>query len=374
MQTMNQRKREVYVDIVKGVAIISVVLLHIDFLFPKYEFLNVDRALGGGWHVAVFFIVSGFFVKSESLLVPVKFMKHKINNLYLKALYVYIAFVLFHNVFLDSHWLYTNIAYNHRFLHYFSLTEMIEHIGFQFLFYYREPFSGAMWYVDTLLLAFFVWTILGYIFSKLKLSGTSFQNAIFSSIFILATISAIGSNAFGITIPKLSNVFTALLLMYIGNVTHKNAHLLDNFENPWILIICVVIFYQYNLFDGGMALNQNHFHDIVQLIVGAWTAMYIIAYVAIKIQKTLFGKLLALIGKESFWVMALHIFGFHVATLILCYVGVFKNVAPHFTTPDLNTNIGLLFYYLFVAILTSLLIPVIFRKIKLYTLRIIQKL
>lgn len=371
---MNQRKREVYVDIVKGVAIISVVLLHIDFLFPKYEFLNVDRALGGGWHVAVFFIVSGFFVKSESLLVPVKFMKHKINNLYLKALYVYIAFVLFHNVFLDSHWLYTNIAYNHRFLHYFSLTEMIEHIGFQFLFYYREPFSGAMWYVDTLLLAFFVWTILGYIFSKLKLSGTSFQNAIFSSIFILATISAIGSNAFGITIPKLSNVFTALLLMYIGNVTHKNAHLLDNFENPWILIICVVIFYQYNLFDGGMALNQNHFHDIVQLIVGAWTAMYIIAYVAIKIQKTLFGKLLALIGKESFWVMALHIFGFHVATLILCYVGVFKNVAPHFTTPDLNTNIGLLFYYLFVAILTSLLIPVIFRKIKLYTLRIIQKL
>lgn len=33
----NTKKRSVYIDIVKGFAIISVVLLHVDFTWPHYK-------------------------------------------------------------------------------------------------------------------------------------------------------------------------------------------------------------------------------------------------------------------------------------------------------------------------------------------------
>ena len=35
--------RENYVDIIKGFAIIAVVLLHINFAFPKYALINIGK-------------------------------------------------------------------------------------------------------------------------------------------------------------------------------------------------------------------------------------------------------------------------------------------------------------------------------------------
>lgn len=44
-----------YVDIAKGMVILSVVLLHVDFVYPDLPLLNVSGMLGWYWHVPVFF-------------------------------------------------------------------------------------------------------------------------------------------------------------------------------------------------------------------------------------------------------------------------------------------------------------------------------
>lgn len=46
--------RSQLVDIAKGVAIIAVVLLHVDYQFYNHIFLPFTSLLGGLWHVAVF--------------------------------------------------------------------------------------------------------------------------------------------------------------------------------------------------------------------------------------------------------------------------------------------------------------------------------
>lgn len=352
MNTIFSKPRENHVDIIKGFAIIAVVLLHINFSFTNNDVVNVYGLLGGQWHVAVFFLVSGFFLKEERLKHPWQFMKPKVKNLYLKAMWIYIPLVLLHNVFLKWGWLYPDVIYNNRYLHVFSGVEYVTHLVSQFLFFWREPFSGAMWYVDSLLFALTVYSVGTWIVSKLTMTETLQKKIVGFGIVLLATISGIASNHFGITIPKFSNVFTGLLLIYVGRITW-GGHFLKSFDDKWLLALCLLVFYQYNLFDGCMALNNNKFHDMVHLVVCSWSAMYILGFIGKKIQYSWFGKTIAYVGKESFWVMGLHMVGFHAFTQILSFVGVFDSVRPHFTTPLLY-NHWLLIGYLTASITFSL--------------------
>jgi len=163
MDTINQlvstKQRDTTIDIIKGFAMIAVVLLHINFLFPKWTIVNTSSILGGLWHVALFFVVSGWFLKDSRLLDFKTFTKGKIINLYLKAMYVYIPLVLLHNVFLKVGWLYDDVAYRHGFLSVFSFSQILSHIGLQFLFTQREPFAGAMWFVDSLFLGLIIYSL-----------------------------------------------------------------------------------------------------------------------------------------------------------------------------------------------------------------------
>ena len=80
------KSRTPYVDIAKGLAILSVVLLHVDYVYPKLSFVNINGMLGWFWHVPVFFLIGGFFLKDERLANPVLFIKGKMKSLYLLAL------------------------------------------------------------------------------------------------------------------------------------------------------------------------------------------------------------------------------------------------------------------------------------------------
>lgn len=101
---MKNYSRTSYVDIAKGIAILSVVLLHVDFVYPKFSFINISAMLGWYWHVPVFFLIGGFFLKEERLLQPVSFIKGKFKSLYLLALYIYLPATLLHNVFFQLGW------------------------------------------------------------------------------------------------------------------------------------------------------------------------------------------------------------------------------------------------------------------------------
>lgn len=55
---MSSSPRIVHVDVIKGCAILSVIVFHIySDCFPLY----LDQLLGRGWNVAVFFVIAGFY-------------------------------------------------------------------------------------------------------------------------------------------------------------------------------------------------------------------------------------------------------------------------------------------------------------------------
>ena len=96
--------RSLAVDITKGAAIISIVLGHINFCYPTFSLMNLGTLIYGLWHVSIFFLVAGFFIKEEQLVQPKLWFKKKFSSLYLKILYFYIPAVFLHNVFIKMGW------------------------------------------------------------------------------------------------------------------------------------------------------------------------------------------------------------------------------------------------------------------------------
>lgn len=58
------------VYITKGISIIAIVLGHINFLYPVGQLVNTKDLFIYIWHVAVFFLLAGFFMKEEQLVLP----------------------------------------------------------------------------------------------------------------------------------------------------------------------------------------------------------------------------------------------------------------------------------------------------------------
>lgn len=139
------------VNITKGVAIIAIVLGHINFSYPTYTFVNYSVFVYGLWHVAVFFIVAGFFIKEEQLVQPKLWFYKKFSSLYLKILYFYIPAVLLHNVLIYIGWYSLESAepviYEYSAFDFAKQTILAVCLGG------REPILGAMWFVYVLFMA-----------------------------------------------------------------------------------------------------------------------------------------------------------------------------------------------------------------------------
>ena len=66
--------RQDWVDIIKGFAIISVVVGHIAFNYPDCRLFPVSDIIAWLWHVPVFFMVGGFFISDEKLQHPIPYI------------------------------------------------------------------------------------------------------------------------------------------------------------------------------------------------------------------------------------------------------------------------------------------------------------
>lgn len=92
------------------------------------------------------------------------------------------------------------------------------------------------------------------------------------------------------------------------------------------LFINIGITYTIGMQQGFMALISNQYNDPLTLIVGGLSGTYMVCYLGRLLECTKIGKVLAVCGKESFYLMAMHIFFFRCLGLLLGkYVGLDMN-------------------------------------------------
>lgn len=357
---MNHRIR--YVDIVKGIAICAVVMMHIVYAFPNNSLINVKSLFGYFWHVPLFFVVAGFFINESKLNEPWKFIKNKLKGLYMPALYIYIVAALLHNVLLDVGWYSTEITYGGKMINYLGRTEFVKNIALVIVCAGREPIVGAMWFVYVLLFSLVGFAIVSYLCKKIAKNDRSYEGIRFLVFTLFQMSSCLLTNQFGFTIPRCNNVLSAMLLIYIGQQIYQR--LQWKFNNGYVALVCAVFVYQGTLFmgNGSVSFNENGYNDMMQLTIGSVAALYALSYIGRKIENCCVGKLLGYLGSESFYIMCLHIVGFHLCTECLNLIGIIDGGRSAGMTPIVEQFWVLIIYFVF-GIVTSLMMMVLWRRI-----------
>lgn len=353
-----RKSRTAYVDIAKGIAILAVVLLHVDFVFPKLSFINISGMLGWYWHVPVFFLIGGFFLKEERLLQPVSFIKGKFKSLYLLALYIYLPATLLHNVLFKLNWYSPDVVYGGKIIAEWNLKEYIVGIVKTLLCAGREPIMGAMWFVYALLFALCGYSIITYIVNKCKWGGYVVPLILLA----LQIVSCVATNVYEITIPRFSNAISVMLLLYIGQQLH--GRLKVKFDNPYLFVVSILVVYESSLLIGPIGLNHNGYKDVLQLTVGCTAALYAVCFISKKLEKRRIGKVLELCGRESFYIMGLHIVGFKLCTMLLMALGIIDGGLENLMTPHLGHNVFLLIVYTLCGLFFPIAFMYGFRKLK----------
>ena len=228
----------------------------------------------------------------------------------------------------------------------------------------REPIMGAMWFVYALLFALCGYSIITYTVNKCKLR----EYIVPLILLFLQITSCIATNIYGITIPRFSNAISVMLLLYIGQ--QLNGRLKVKFDNPYLFVAAILVVYESSLLIGPMGLNHNGYKDVLQLTIGSTAALYAVCFISKKLEKLhMVNKVLELCGRESFYIMGLHIVGFKLCTMLLMILGIVDGKLEYLMTPKLENNVILLIVYT----LCGLFFPVAFmhgfRRLKSFILQ-----
>lgn len=357
-------KRQEYVDIIKGWAMLLIVIFHSSSgLFPKM----FHSLLGGGMDVVIFFIVAGFFIKSERLVNPKRFLKPKLKTLYIPATVIYVCAVLLHNVFVDIGWypLGEIHAGNGQPFHYYGLNDFA--LGVLKALCCAgsgELAMGAMWFLYTLLYAMTGLSIFAWGTKKLVADEKQRKKILIIILLIGLIASCILTQIIGLTINRVNVAITAMALIYLGKMINQDYHW--TFDNTFYFIISCLIFVSVVFLQKELiTMARNKYQDILQLCVGGGTLLYIWGYIAKRIVSTWVGKLLALIGRESLYVMALHIVGFFICNSLMEMLGVFQQGDPKgMYTYQMQGNILIFVCYTSFAICFPLTAIMLIRQFK----------
>lgn len=356
---MKNFKRFVDVDITKGITIIAIVLGHIGYNYPSGILVNTKDLFIYLWHVPVFFIVAGFFIKEEQLVQPKLWFKKKFSSLYMKILYFYIPAVLLHNVLISIGWY--SLEFTEPVIHEYSAFDFVKQIILAVCLGGREPILGAMWFVYVLFMALIGLSVVSWGIKRLTHNDVQYEWTRFIVLLAMCVAAGILSNKYGLTIRRFSNTFTAMLLIYIGKIMYQKTKL--SFDNGFVMVVCTLIVFEVACMLGGVSLNGNEYKDVLQLIVAAPATLYIIMYTGKHIEHLRVGKFLAYIGNNSFYVMALHFVGFKLCTMTLDAIG-FRGGNIGELTPNIGSNALLLLLYALFGVGGPLMFMWGFRKVK----------
>lgn len=332
-----------YVDILKGFAILAVVFFHIKFTFPDAGPLIKWGVFGSLWHVPLFFLISGLFLTQKKLDNIKDFMKTKFKSLYIQGLYYFIPAVLLHNMFFVWNWYRPDVSYAGEYEHVLTLKEHIILVVKNLFLMSREPIVGAMWFLDSLLIAMVGICILNYLIRKCRSTACRGGVLLVTAISLMAFSNTL-TNAYGIILPKINNSVSAMGLIILGQQLFQRGYY--SYVNKYTFIVALVLLWNLSLFDGKIGLNNNGFTTCWQLIGVSISSFYALAFIAKKIEMTWIGTVFTYIGERSFCIMGLHFIGFKVCSTLLGYMTGEEYQPYSLTTPDLENNYLLVFLYL----------------------------
>lgn len=281
------------------------------------------------FHMAIFFIASGFFFydkSSDQLSLVIKTIKKKVKQLWLPFFIWTAIYVLMHNLFIQIN-IYTN---NPNILDFasgkfidtiapYTTIQIVNKVFRGALFSSGEQIFGASWFLKILFMVSVCYLLLDY-FAKKVFKKHILLIQLMASISLLAL--GYFCSIYEISALGIAQTASFYCLYFIG---HLLALFKDKYMNwNWkqyllILTASFVILIEFNMV-GSIELNKNYYENPCYLLatsLAGWAFLYSLSYF-IKWVPYL-NRMMKAIGKRTLSVVILHFLAFKIVAAFVTY-------------------------------------------------------
>ena len=287
-------KRSNYVDILKALGIISIVVGHAS--------TGILNAFVYSYHLMIFFFVVGLCFSDEKAKSPEKFFGKYI----LKLLLLYIGynafFVIFHNLFVTMNL--TAGRWDNR--------QIIEALFYPLTFTSASPFLGAFWFIPMFLCGIFI-----YIVTFSFAIKTKHPDWVHMILMLVWAILALLMNQYGMVFGyHIQTSFLAVPIIYAGYYVKRFQAKLDRYINiPGCVASAAIIILALH-FIGRIELSANQIASVWSFYPITFTGIYFCCSLAKVLHHLKISKMIGYIGRNSFHIMAMHFLAFKLVDIL----------------------------------------------------------
>lgn len=300
-------KRDITIDLLKGIGITSIVIGHVrGFLpggFPIGPYVYT-------YHIMIFLFVAGMCFKPKSGSAYIQIGKRLGGLLPLYVLYN-IFFVLCHNYFVNIHILSSDIStYGKR--------EIVQNILNSLTFGNSEKLLGAFWFVPMFFVAFSLFVVVFYKMEKVKKTIHSHALAV-----VVCGIVGIVINYKDMYLNyHIQTSILGISIIYLGYYYKKYREKCDKYFKWWQTPILFVIVWRILSLNVGMI--ELSINEIMQPLlfypVTLIGILFCICLAECMEKNEVVTKIFTTIGRYSFHIMALYFLAFKCVDIVVAKI------------------------------------------------------
>lgn len=342
-------------DIVRGICIICVVCGHCRAPFKSFIYL---------FHVAVFFMISGYFWNekiSDDIASGMKYIVRKLKTLWFPYAASSIVYTLLNNWFIHINFYSANESFLelvngggvNTVAHYYGIKEILIEIVKDVFFVGKNQLGGAMWFLRVLFFISIGHMILSYVINRL-----GYPKILWSVVAVVTVVAAEIINLYGKDFPRgIQPLFAAYMAYLLGILLQKLEFEKFLCKNNWLLFcssLCGLLIL--NRF-GSIEINNGVITNFLFYVTASLFGWALLWYIS-NLVKGKAAATLQYVGRYSIVILILHFVSFKLVSLL--YLGFTKGDIMLLASFPVLNNIP----YLWIAYsFAGVTIPIICRQI-----------
>ena len=298
----NSRGRMTYIDAMKGIAILLVVVTHSLMNADKNIDSNYAAIINFNAFVAVpsFFFINGYLYNHNHSLTPIKSIIKKFKVYYIPFVGFNLFFWLFHNAFVSLHMTTESL---------YDIKDYIKHFFVIFALHLESELNGPMWFLRVLLIMACMYICIDYL--ALKIDNKRTRYVVLTIVVILMYIAY--SVKIVPTVMNMRKVFSNMIFFYAGVVIREFDldKLIDKYKSV-VFILGMVMLFITSIVSKSAIGQEKHLIDVPGQICGI-VGIFALSMVPLVANS----KMLQFLGNASLDIMCLHFLAFKLVSFIL---------------------------------------------------------
>lgn len=342
-------KRNVTIDIAKGLGIVLVVYGHVVLSGTIHNIIYL-------FHMSLFFFISGYLISDKHNFNLKNYVYLKVKRLYIPYVLIMTFLLIFHNILLNLHF----YDAHELWYGYYNVHDVVKGI-INIIFMRRlDKLAGPCWFIQTLLLIEILYILLLFFIRKLEKKK---QIRILIGVMVLFFAIGIAFSLFQIKLPyKLDTVCFAFAIMLSGKIIRDIKEKLP--KNLLVVIIAGIVFMLVAFCGTYTEMSTHTYSNVFMSLLGMYSGTVLTLSLAKYIGKINFlRKIFSLLGKRTLSIMILHFLSFKIVILLQIFV-YNESLDRLSNTPVFKNGIIWDLLYLIAGIVIPLGLSILWSKIK----------